>query len=345
MCENKPESVTVLGAGSWGTALSILLAKKGCSLRLWCHNPQLAEVMEAKRENLTYLPGAMIPEGVRIFSDLKYALEETEIVIVAVPSQHVDSVLDKASADLSDKKAIVSASKGIEVAGLRRVSQIIEAYFPSPERIFVLSGPNFAAEVALNLPTAAVVAGCQSPELASIQSLLTTPTFRVYTNTDPIGTELGGALKNVIAIACGVADGLKLGLNARSALITRGLAEISRLGVALGAEALTFLGLAGVGDLVLTCTGNLSRNRRVGLEIGAGKSIKNVLGGMRMVAEGVKTALSVKALSRQAKVEMPIAEEVYLLLHKNKNPRQAVLDLMSRDLKREATGMIWTLKH
>jgi glycerol-3-phosphate dehydrogenase (NAD(P)+) len=237
---------------------------------------------------------------------------------------------------LNEKAIIVSASKGIEVSSLRRVSQIIEAYFPCPGQIFVLSGPNFAAEIAHDLPAAAVVAGHQSADLVRIQSHLRTSRFRVYTNTDPIGCELGGALKNVIAIACGVADGLELGLNARSALITRGLAEITRLGVTLGAEPLTFLGLAGVGDLVLTCTGDLSRNRRVGLGIGEGKAPEEVIKGMKMVAEGVETAIAVKELSRQTGVEMPISEEVYLLLHEKKNPRQAVEDLMGRTLKQEA---------
>ena len=329
------EITTVLGSGSWGTTLAILLAKKGLPLRLWCHNPELSEVLKSKRENPTYLPGTAIPAQVEIYSDLEESLAGAGVIIVAIPSQYVEQVIKRAVCAINQKAIIVSASKGIEVATLRRVSQIIKTYLPYPERIFVISGPNFAMEVAHDLPTAAVVAGHKSPDLIRIQSHLTTPTFRVYTNTDTIGTELGGALKNVVAIACGVADGLKLGLNARSALITRSLAEITRLGVTLGAEALTFLGLAGVGDLVLTCTGDLSRNRRVGLGIGQGKSPAEVLEGMKMVAEGVKTAISVKDLSRKTDIEMPICEEVYLLLHEDKDPRQAVEDLMKRDLKQE----------
>jgi glycerol-3-phosphate dehydrogenase (NAD(P)+) len=333
----KPETTAVLGSGSWGTTLAVLLAKKGIPIHLWCHNPELAEILKIRRENPTYLPGITIPSQVEVYYDLEEALDGAGVVIVAIPSQYVESVMEKAASVLNKKTIIVSASKGIEVSSLRRVTQIIEAYFPYPEQILVISGPNFSVEVARGLPTAAVAAGCHTPNLTRIQSHLTTPMFRVYTNTDPIGCELGGALKNVIAIACGVADGLDLGLNARSALITRGLAEITRLGVALGAEALTFLGLAGVGDLVLTCTGNLSRNRRVGLEIGKGKSIEEVLEGMKMVAEGVKTAISARNLSRKTGVEMPISEEVYLLLHENKNPRRAVEDLMKRGLKQEAT--------
>ena len=330
-----PQTTTVLGAGSWGTTLAILLAGKGLTVRLWCYDAVQAGEMMAKRENQTFLPGPLIPEQVEIHSELEAALSGAGIIIVVVPSQFVESVLEKCAGFIDNKATIVSASKGIEVKTLRRVSQIIETYFPYPEQIFVVSGPNFAKEVARGLPAATVVAGHGSAYLARIQSHMRTPTFRVYTNTDPVGCELGGALKNVIAIACGVADGLNLGLNARSALITRGLAEITRLGVTLGADPMTFLGLAGVGDLVLTCTGDLSRNRTVGLEIGRGKSPQEVLSGMKMVAEGVKTAISVKDLSQKTGVEMPISEEVYLILHENKDPRQAVEDLMGRDLKQE----------
>lgn len=330
-----PQTTTVLGAGSWGTTLAALLADKGLSVRLWCYDALQAEQMRAKRENPIFLPGHPIPQGVDIHSDLQDALSGAGVIIVAVPSQFVESVLKNCAGFINNRAVIVSASKGIEVTSLRRVSQIIEAYFPYPEQIFVISGPNFAKEVARGLPAATVVAGHDSAYLTKIQSHMRTSAFRVYTNTDPVGCELGGALKNVIAIACGVADGLELGLNARSALITRGLAEITRLGVKLGADELTFLGLAGVGDLVLTCTGDLSRNRTVGLKIGKGKSLQEVLDGMQMVAEGVKTAISVKDLSEKTGVDMPISEEVYLILHENKDPRQAVEDLMGRDLKPE----------
>ncbi len=330
-----PQTTTVLGAGSWGTTLAILLAKNGLAVRLWCYDAVQAEEMKSKRENPTFLPGHLLPQEMEIHSDLPDALSGAGVIIVAVPSQFVESVLKNCAGFINNKAVIVSASKGIEVTSLRRVSQIIEANFPYPEQIFVISGPNFAKEVARGLPALTVVAGRQSPDLARIQSHMRTPTFRVYTNTDPVGCELGGALKNVIAIACGVADGLNLGLNARSALITRGLAEITRLGVALGADPMTFLGLAGVGDLVLTCTGDLSRNRTVGMEIGRGKSPQEVLSGMKMVAEGVKTAISVKDLSLKTGVEMPISDEVYLILHEGKDPRQAVEDLMGRDLKQE----------
>jgi glycerol-3-phosphate dehydrogenase (NAD(P)+) len=311
------------------------IAKKGLPVNLWCHNPGLAGSMKFQRRNPIYLSDTELPQQIKVSSHLEESLDGVETVIVVVPSQYVGSVLEKAAPLLADKKALVSASKGIEVNSLRRVSQIIEGFFPHPEKIFVISGPNFAGEVARGLPAAAVVAGVESPDLANIQSLLTSPSFRVYTNNDPIGTELGGALKNVIAIACGVADGLGLGLNARSALITRGLAEISRLGKALGAEELTFWGLAGVGDLVLTCTGNLSRNRMVGISIGKGELPQEVLVGMKMVAEGVKTAQSVRELSRKAGVEMPICDEVYRILYEDKNPRRAVEDLMGRGLKGE----------
>lgn len=329
--------VAVVGGGAWGTALGDLLARGGHRVDLWVFEEPLAEEMARTRENRVYLPGHRLAEGVRPSSDLAAVVAQAEVVVSVSPSQVVREVMGRAGPHLRPDALVVSASKGIENGSLQLMHQVLEQVLPGPigARLAVLSGPSFAAEVARGVPTAVSLA-CSDLEAARhLQRLFSSPTFRVYTLDDVVGVELGGALKNVVALAAGISDGLGFGHNSRAALITRGLAEISRLGTALGAKPLTFLGLAGMGDLVLTCTGDLSRNRTVGLRLGHGEKLREILGSMTAVAEGVKTCEAVVGLAERLEVEVPIAREVWRVLHEDKDPRQAVEDLMSRPSKRE----------
>ena len=329
--------VTVVGAGSWGTALSAVLSKKGHDVCLWAFEPEVAEQITNGRENVSYLAGIELPESLRSTADLATALQGAEIVVSVSPAQVVGSVMAEAAAHIEDDALIVSASKGIETTTLRRMDEVISEVL-SPAQIVgftVLSGPSFALEVVKEIPTA-VVAASGSPDAAiAVQDLFQTDYFRVYTGSDMIGVELGGALKNVIALGAGVAAGLGCGDNTLAALITRGLAEMRRLGVAMGAQASTFSGLAGMGDLFLTCTGALSRNRTVGYRLGQGEALDTILGEMSAVAEGVATAHAVHDLAAQYGVEMPIAEEVFAILTLGTDPGQALKNLMERDPKPE----------
>ncbi len=331
------EKVGVIGAGGWGTALANFLAEKGYPVSLWVYEKDLCQEIGAKRENTLYLPGVKLSERITPTTSFREAVEDKQILVTASPSHLVRRVIKKALPYLYPGALIVNASKGIENKTLLTMSQVLREILLSQfhSRIAVISGPSFAREVAQRIPTAVVVAARDQVVAQRIQELFSTPYFRVYTSPDIIGVELGGALKNVIALAAGVSDGLGLGFNTRAALFTRGLAEITRLGVKMGANPLTFSGLAGAGDLLLTCTGDLSRNRSVGIKLGKGMKIKEILSGMRMVAEGVKTTKSAYELSRKYQVEMPITEQVYLILYKNKLPGKAVRDLMSRDLRTE----------
>ncbi|HHD10950.1 MAG TPA: NAD(P)-dependent glycerol-3-phosphate dehydrogenase [Deltaproteobacteria bacterium] len=329
-------SVTVIGGGSWGTTLANLLAEKGLSVRLWVRSNSLCELIREKRENPAYLKGVRLSDNILPTTSIKEALEDSPIVVCAVPSHGIRAIFTEASQYIRKDAIIVSTSKGIEEGTHLTCSAILKECLDRElhQRVVVLSGPSFAGEVSRGLPTAVCVAGI--PEYTeSIQRLFSTPSFRVYTNPDMTGVELGGALKNVVAIASGISDGLGLGNNARAALITRGLKEMVRLGVECGAEEKTFYGLSGMGDLVLTCTGELSRNRKVGLEIGKGKTLGEVLSGMKMVAEGVRTSRSVRELARVKGVDMPITEQVYNILYESKSPRDAVMELMTRRLKEE----------
>jgi len=331
------ERVAVVGAGSWGTALASLLAKKGHEVTIWAfEEPVVRDVNEAHR-NRAYLPDVELPEALRATTNLHEALEGSAFVLSVSPSQFVRSVMTGTSAVIPTDAVIISASKGIELSTLRRMDEVLsELLTPAQMKGFsVLSGPSFALEVAQEAPTA-VVAASRHPDVARrVQELFQTGYFRVYTNPDVIGVELGGALKNVIAVAAGVAAGLGLGHNTRAALITRGLAEIKRLGLAMGAQPATFSGLAGMGDLVLTCTGELSRNRTVGFRLGQGESLEDILGDMKAVAEGVKTAEAVRDLARTYGVEMPITDQVYGMLVEGTHPRDALRMLMERDPKPE----------
>ena len=334
MSENR---VAVIGAGSWGTALAGLLAGQGHRVRLWAHEPEVVEEVNGRHENVSFLPGSPLPESLRATGSLEEALEDVGFVVSVSPSQFVGRVMDAAAAHVPDGALVVSASKGIETATLRRMDQVLgDVLSPRQmEGFTVLSGPSFAVEVAAGEPTAVVAASGSLEAAQRVQALFQTRAFRVYTNRDVVGVELGGALKNVMAIAAGVTAGLGFGHNTRAAVITRGLAEMTRLGVAMGAEAATFAGLAGMGDLVLTCTGELSRNRTVGYRLGQGETLEQILGPMSAVAEGVKTAEAVVALADRHDVEMPIAAEIHAVLTQGKDPRRAVEDLMARQPKPE----------
>lgn len=327
----------VVGGGSWGTTLAALLLKRGHRVRLWVREPEVAERIRVEGENRTYLPGIRLPDGLQVTTELHEAVVDAEVVVSVVPSQFVGTVIREAAPAVRPDALVVSASKGIETTTLRTCSQVLADILPADqaERLAVLSGPSFALEVAQERPTAVVVAS-RSPEAAlRAQQLFQTGYFRVYTNADVLGVELGGALKNVIALAAGAAAGLGLGHNTLAALITRGLAEMTRLGVAMGAEAATFAGLAGLGDLVLTCTGELSRNRTVGCRLGRGEPLHAILRDMRAVAEGIHTARAAHALAEKHGVEMPISEEVYAMITEGRDPRVAVQNLLLREPKPE----------
>jgi glycerol-3-phosphate dehydrogenase (NAD(P)+) len=330
-------NITVIGAGSWGTTLANLLAKKDHRVTLWVYERDLAARMATSWENDLYLPGVPLSTKLSFTSDLKPAVGGREALLLAPPSQVMRQVLTQIAADIEPGTLLVSASKGIENDTLQPMAEVIGACLgpAACERLSFLSGPSFAREVAAEMPTAVVAASTSREAAALTQEIFSAAYFRVYTNDDVVGVELGGALKNVVALAAGVSDGLGFGYNTRAALITRGLAEMTRLGVALGANPATFAGLAGMGDLVLTCTGDLSRNRTVGMELGRGRSLAEILGGMKMVAEGVRTTLSAYQLAAKLGVDMPITEQMYRILYQNKDPRQAVTDLMLRELKAE----------
>lgn len=325
--------IGVIGAGSWGTTLANLLAKNGHELSLWAFEPEVASGVNEYRENHLYLPGVRLHPGIEATTDLLQAVDGASYLINAVPTQFIRGVWSQATQAIPPELPIVSASKGIEVSTLKTAGGIFSELFGDEirDKFAVLSGPSFAREVALGLPTAVTLASERREMAEKIAQLFKAPYFRVYTHDDVIGVELGGALKNVIAVAAGICEGLGLGSNARAALITRGLAEIVRLGVSLGAKAITFWGLSGMGDLVLTCTGDLSRNKAVGIRIGKGEKPQEIIRAMRMVAEGVATVRAVVALSDITKIGMPISEEVNLVIYHGKSPKEALSTLMERE--------------
>jgi glycerol-3-phosphate dehydrogenase (NAD(P)+) len=330
-------ALAILGTGSWGSALSIALAPRFRKVVLWAHDLGLADQIRATGENSAYLPGFQLPSNVTATDRLAEATDGASIVLVVIPSQFLRRVMHTASPLLRHDVALVSATKGLEAGSLMRMSQVIEheaaPHFPA--RVAVLSGPTFAREIAAGFPAAVVISSGDADLAREIQAAFSGPAFRLYTNSDPTGVEIGAALKNVIAIGAGICSGLGLGHNTLAALITRGLAEISRLAVALGGQPLTLSGLAGLGDLVLTCTGDLSRNRRVGLELAAGKSLDEIVASTQMVAEGVETTFAAIELARKYDVQMPIAEQMNAVLKLGKPPREAIRDLMDRTLKSE----------
>lgn len=333
----KSMKIAVVGGGSWGTALANLLALKGYFIDLWVYEPEVAAQINDDHENRYFLPDIPLSQNVRATHRLAECVGQKDLVLLVVPSHVMRTVCRQLADHLLAEAILVSASKGIENETCRTMSGVIRETLPegSQHRIGVLSGPSFAREVAQQHPTAVTAASTQLEVAALIQRVFATPYFRVYTNDDVLGVELGGAVKNVVAIASGVIDGLGLGLNTRAALITRGQTEIRRLGVALGANPRTFTGLAGIGDLILTCTGTLSRNYTLGVKIGQGKQLAEILGEMRMVAEGVENSRSVYTLSRKEGVEMPICHEMYQILYHGRSPKDAVYRLMTRELKQE----------
>lgn len=328
------ETAAVLGAGSWGTALAKLLADKGLRTRLWARSAEQAEAIERARTNEAYLPGFELPDTLRATSDLREAVDGVDMVVSVVPTHGTREVLAAAAPSIPPGVPVVGATKGIENDTLETVSEIFEERFAA-DRCAYLGGPSFAKEVAAGIPTAVVLAGKDRRSTAAAQQAFATDVFRVYSTDDVVGVELGGALKNVVAIAAGIADGLGFGHNTRAALITRGLAEITRLAVARGADPLTMSGLGGMGDLVLTCTGDLSRNRQVGLALGRGQKLAEILAGMNMVAEGVRTTRSAHQLAQGQGVEMPITAEVHAALYEDKPPLDAVVALMRRPQRAE----------
>jgi glycerol-3-phosphate dehydrogenase (NAD(P)+) len=329
-------NMTVLGGGSWGTALAVLLTSQGHRVTIWELYPERVEAMTRDRENKAMLPGIRIPEDVGITADIAEAVAGKKTVVFAVPSHGLRETCRKAAPYLADADMAVVATKGIEEKTLKRMSEIVEEETPlPPDRIAVLVGPSHAEEVSRGLPTTVVAASVDAQTASAVRDVFMTPAFRVYTNSDVLGVETGVALKNVIAIAAGMCDGLGFGDNTKGALLTRGLAEMTRLGVAMGARQETFSGLAGLGDLVTTCISRHSRNRYVGEEIGKGRTLKDVLSGMVMVAEGVRTTRSAMGLSQKFEVEMPIAGQVYEILFDDKPVKEAIRDLMIRSPKPE----------
>jgi glycerol-3-phosphate dehydrogenase (NAD(P)+) len=335
--------IAILGAGSWGTGLSVVLsrARKTHEISLWAHNRAQAEALENRRENSTYLAGVRLPDKIRVTHDLATALAAAQVVIGALPSVYARSVYSQALPSITPEMIFVSATKGLEPATHLRMSLVLAEVLakagnaPPSERIAVLSGPSFAAEAARGEPTAVVLAAEDRALAGRLQEELSGPSFRLYTNDDVLGVELAGAMKNVIAIAAGACQGLGLGSNPLAALITRGLAEMMRLAAALGARRETLGGLAGLGDLVLTCTGAASRNRHVGIELGKGRPLAEILAGMRMVAEGVDTVAPLLELAREHGIELPITEQVDAILHRGKSAKDATREIMDRPLKRE----------
>ena len=331
------ERIAVLGAGSWGSALANLLAKKGHNVTVWSFERDVAEAINAQHENPRYLNGIALDQRLAATTSIGDAVRDADVVLSVTPAQHVRGVMSEAARFMRGDARVVSASKGIETRTLQTMAEVLEETVPGAPGAHAtfLSGPSFALEVAREQPTAVAMASHHHESAMRAQQLFQSAYFRVYTNTDVIGLELGGSIKNVIAIAAGMASGLGLGHNALAALITRGLAEMARLGVALGANPLTFSGLAGMGDLILTCTGELSRNRSVGIALGQGKSIEEILGGMYMVAEGVETTRAVQALAARTRIEMPIVQEVHAVLFEAQSAREALDNLMLREPKPE----------
>jgi glycerol-3-phosphate dehydrogenase (NAD(P)+) len=329
-------SVGVLGSGSWGTALAIHLARTGHPVALWGRNAEMAARLRAAGEHSTCHPGVRFPEGLFPTAELEAACTASDAIVVSCPSHAVRTLGELIRPMLGRDTLIVSTSKGIEQDTHLTMSGILEAVLPEhATRVSVLSGPSFAREVARGLPTAVTAAAGQLSVAERLQRLFNGPTFRVYTSTDLVGVEIGGAVKNVIALAAGVSDGLGFGHNTRAALITRGLAEISRLAIHLGANPKTLYGLSCLGDLVLTCTGDLSRNRTVGLRLGKGERLEEIIASMNEVAEGVRNTASIRGLAHGAGVEMPITEQMYAMLYEGKDPSQAVVDLAARPLRHE----------
>lgn len=329
--------IAVLGAGSWGTTLAILLTHNSRDISLWSHKRDYVDDMLAQGENSKFLPGIKVPKQISVTNDIERAINGAEIIVSAVPAQFVRGVMEQLKSQKFRDVVFVNVAKGIEIGSLMRMSEVLADTLPSlrREHIVTLSGPSFAEEVARNIPTAVVAASSDIVTAKLVQQTFMTPYFRVYSSEDIRGVELGGSIKNVIAIGAGIADGAGFGDNTKAMVMTRATAELSRLGIAMGAEPKTFAGLSGIGDLIVTCVSKHSRNRHVGEEIGKGRKLKDILGEMIMVAEGVDSTKSVSSLAQQFNVELPIVNEVYEVLFRDKAPKAATKDLMTREAKLE----------
>ncbi len=331
--------ITVVGAGSWGTALSIQLSRNRYDVDLWVYEQDLCQQIREKRENTLFLPGYSLPESIQPTNSLKEAIGKNEVVLLVVPTHIVRKTATEMVPLVNPNSLIINAGKGIENDSLSTIRKILKDTLPDHCHLATLSGPTFAIEVAQGVPSA-IVAAAETDDLAEkIQSIFSCPLLKVFTSTDPVGVEIGGALKNIIAIATGISDGLGMGHNARAALITRGLVEITRIGTALGARPETFSGLSGLGDLVLTCTGELSRNRQVGLKIGQGEKLTDITRNMKMVAEGILTVKSAYALKSKLNIQASVIDETYKVLYESKSPQQAVEDLMRVNITSEFAGV------
>ena len=335
------DKLVILGTGSWGTTLAVLFARLGLNVTLWARTPAEAAALNAHRENVDFLPGILFPLTLHVTHDPAEAARAASILLVVVPSQTVRANIREWRRFIQPESIVVSAAKGIEVGSLMRMTEILQAELPqlTPDKIAVLSGPNIAREIAAGLPASTVVAAESEHTARSVQTALMSPVFRIYTHTDVCGLELAGALKNIYAIAAGVADGYSVGENAKAALLTRALAEMTRLGVALGATPQTFAGLSGMGDLICTCASPHSRNHTLGQRLAQGQKLSEVLASMKMVAEGISTTQAAHDLASKSGVEMPLMEQVYAVLFEDKSPRQAIADLMGRGARTEFYGL------
>lgn len=335
------EKIAVLGGGTWGATLAVQLAEKGHDVIIWEFVPAVAEHLQ-KNRTLKTLPQLKIPSSVRITNDLREAFSDRSILLSVTPSHTVRATFERCKKEglLKSGMLVISASKGIENESFMSMGQIIRGIFPDAGDIVILSGPSHAEEVALKKPVALVAASESKQAAAHVQQIFVSDNFRVYTGTDPLGVELGGALKNVYAIGCGIVDGLAYGDNTKAAVITRGLLEMTKLGTTLGASTMTFFGLSGLGDMIVTCGSQHSRNRQLGEKIGQGKTLQQALSEMTMVAEGVNTAKSAYHLAKRKGIDMPIVNEVYRVLYENKTPRESIKDLMSRQVGAELEGIV-----
>ncbi|OLS01687.1 NAD(P)H-dependent glycerol-3-phosphate dehydrogenase [Tissierella creatinophila] len=332
------EKISVLGGGSWGTALSILLANKGKNVELWVRNEEQFQEMLSLRKNNRYLPNILLPKNLNIVNNLENTIFEKDIILLAVPTHGVRDILNKIKGYVRSEQIIVNVAKGIENDTLLRVSEIVEEFLPE-NRFVCLSGPSHAEEVALDIPTTVVSSSTNISTAEYIQDVFMTSNFRVYTNPDLIGVELGGALKNIIALGAGISDGLRYGDNTKAALMTRGISEMARLGKEMGASLDTFWGLSGIGDLIVTCTSMHSRNRRAGILIGEGKTTDEAIKEIGMVVEGIKTIKSAYKLSEKYNIDLPITRELYKVIYENSNVKTSVLNLMGRDKKHEMENL------
>lgn len=328
------KKVAVIGSGSWGTALAVMLQKHGHDVVIWSRRQDAVEQMQKERENKEYLPGVILPEGLKFTAERENAVKDAEIIILSVPSKAVRQTAMDFAPHFKPNQVLVNVAKGLEENSLKRLSQVIQECVPQCQ-VCVLSGPSHAEEVAREIPTTCLIASENAETAKMVQGEFMNPRFRLYTNTDMVGVEMGAALKNVMALAAGISDGLGFGDNTKAAIMTRGIAEMSRLGIEMGGKLETFAGLSGIGDLIVTCTSMHSRNRRAGILLGQGKSLAETLAEIKMVVEGVNTVEAAYTLAKEHNVEMPITNAIYEVLFQGKNAEQAVLDLMSRDGKAE----------